>query len=129
LFVVYIWEADRSDPRPSIGRGLFLPNERHSRSAIADGWNEIPGARGCTPQTCAFRDQVGGFEKLGVEVFGISAQSPVEQAEFAARLQLPFELLSDEKLELASALRLPVCGWRANPHPEDHTDSCQQPHR
>ena len=72
------------------------------------GWDDIPGARGCTPQSCSFRDTLAEFAGLGASVVGISAQSPAEQAEFAAREQIPFPLLSDAGLRLAGALRLPT---------------------
>jgi peroxiredoxin len=72
------------------------------------GWDDIPGARGCTPQSCAYRDSLAAFERLGATVVGISAQSPAEQREFAAREHIPFPLLSDSGLELAAALGLPT---------------------
>jgi peroxiredoxin len=72
------------------------------------GWDEIPGARGCTPQNCAFRDHRAALQALGAEVVGISAQSPEDQAEFAAREHIPFPLLADPGLQLAAALRLPT---------------------
>ena len=72
------------------------------------GWNEIPGARGCTPQACAFRDHYEQLCSLGAEVFGISTQRSEDQREFAGRVHLPYELLSDADLELARALRLPA---------------------
>jgi peroxiredoxin len=72
------------------------------------GWDDIPGARGCTPQSCAYRDSLAEFSSLGATVIGISAQSPEEQAEFAEREHIPFPLLSDSDLSLASALRLPT---------------------
>jgi peroxiredoxin len=75
---------------------------------LPDGWDDIPGARGCTPQSCAYRDSLAEFEELGAAVVGISAQSPVEQREFAEREHIPFPLLSDAGLELASRLRLPT---------------------
>ena len=71
------------------------------------GWNEIPGARGCTPQSCAFRDHHAELAALQAQVFGISTQGTDYQREAAQRLHLPFELLSDEKLEFAQALRIP----------------------
>jgi peroxiredoxin len=72
-------------------------------------WNAIPGARGCTPQSCAFRDHYQELKELGVtELFGLSTQDTAYQQEAAERLHLPFELLSDEKLEFTQALRLPV---------------------
>jgi peroxiredoxin len=72
------------------------------------GWDDIPGARGCTPQSCAYRDVAGELSTLGATVIGISAQSPEEQREFAVREHIPFALLSDAELELAAALRLPT---------------------
>jgi peroxiredoxin len=72
------------------------------------GWDAIPGARGCTPQSCAFRDNLAEFDAVGASVLGISAQGHVEQAEFAAREQIPYPLLSDPGLELANRLRLPT---------------------
>src|SRR5919201_3017055 len=71
------------------------------------GWNEIPGARGCTPQSCAFRDHEGELRALGARVFGLSTQTTEYQREAAERLHLPFELLSDADLAFAEALRLP----------------------
>jgi peroxiredoxin len=73
------------------------------------GWNEIPGARGCTPQSCAFRDHFDELKRAGAaQVFGLSTQSTADQREAVERLHLPFELLSDEKLEFARALKLPT---------------------
>jgi peroxiredoxin len=72
------------------------------------GWNDIPGARGCTPQSCAFRDTLGEFAALNAVVVGVSAQAPEEQREFAAREHIPFPLLSDGELKLAAALHLPT---------------------
>ena len=72
------------------------------------GWDKIPGARGCTPQSLAFRDHHHKIHALHAEVFGISTQSPEVEAEIAARLQLPFALLSDQRLEFAGALKLPT---------------------
>ncbi len=77
--------------------------------ALPDGWNEIPGARGCTPQSCAYRDRLTELRAAGAqEVYGVSTQTPGEQAEAAARLGLPFALLSDHRLELAEQLSLPT---------------------
>ena len=73
------------------------------------GWNEIPGARGCTPQSCAFRDHFGELTRLGVaHLYGLSTQDSAYQREAATRLHLPFALLSDEKLALTKALKLPT---------------------
>jgi peroxiredoxin len=75
---------------------------------LPDGWNEIPGARGCTPQSCAYRDALAELTALGASLVGISAQSPEEQREFAGRERIPFPLLADPGLELAAALGLPT---------------------
>jgi peroxiredoxin len=73
--------------------------------ALVDDWDMIPGARGCTPQTCAFRDLYAELKAAGTShVFGLSTQSNAYQAEMASRLHLPFPVLSDEKLQLTKAL-------------------------
>jgi peroxiredoxin len=72
------------------------------------GWDAIPGARGCTPQSCRFRDLHEEFAALGVNVFGLSTQPPAYQREAAACLRLPFELLSDYQLELTHGWGLPT---------------------
>jgi peroxiredoxin len=73
------------------------------------GWNDIPGARGCTPQSCAFRDHYEEMRQLGIDaVFGLSTQDTAYQKEAAQRLHLPFDLLSDERLEFARGLNLPT---------------------
>ena len=77
--------------------------------ALVDDWDMIPGARGCTPQTCAFRDLHTELKAAGAAyVFGLSTQSNAYQTEMASRLHLPFPVLSDEKLELTRALNLPT---------------------
>lgn len=74
-----------------------------------DAWDAIPGARGCTLQSCAFRDHFAELRKLGVShLFGLSTQTVEYQREAAERLHLPFPLLSDHSLLLASALSLPM---------------------
>lgn len=73
------------------------------------GWDDIPGARGCTPQSCSFRDHFAELTVLGVDhLFGLSTQDTAYQTEAAERLHLPFPLLSDAGLTLATALRLPT---------------------
>jgi peroxiredoxin len=62
---------------------------------LPDGWDQIPGARGCTPQSCSFRDHYRELQALNAQVFGLSTQTTDYQREAAERLQLPFELLSD----------------------------------
>jgi peroxiredoxin len=73
-----------------------------------EGWEQIPGARGCTPQSCAFRDHHQELSELGAGVFGLSSQTTTFQQEAVHRLHLPFELLSDQHLRFAEALRLPT---------------------
>ena len=75
---------------------------------LPDGWDSIPGARGCTPQSCSFRDHHRELADLGAQVFGLSTQSTDYQREMAVRLHLPFEVLSDRDLRFATALRLPT---------------------
>ena len=76
---------------------------------MSDAWNSIPGARGCTPQNCAFRDLSSELTQLGVKnLFGCSTQSTAYQQELRERVHLPYQLLSDERLELVGVLGLPV---------------------
>jgi peroxiredoxin len=76
---------------------------------LVDDWDMIPGARGCTPQTCAFRDLFAELKAAGAaQVFGLSTQSNEYQTEMASRLHLPFPVLSDEQLLLTEALDLPT---------------------
>lgn len=72
------------------------------------GWDRVPGARGCTPQSCAFRDHHRALRALRARVFGLSTQDTDYQREVVGRLHLPFPLLSDAQLEFASAMRLPM---------------------
>ncbi len=77
--------------------------------ALVDDWDMIPGARGCTPQTCSFRDLFGELKAAGASaVFGLSTQSPEYQKAMTDRLHVPFPVLSDDKLELSKALNLPT---------------------
>jgi len=87
---------------------FFYPMIGRPNSPPMTGWNDIPGARGCTPQSCSFRDNHSRLEKLGVKVFGISSQPLIDQKEASARLKLPFELLNDSQLELTKAMNLPT---------------------
>ena len=76
--------------------------------SLVDDWDMIPGARGCTPHTCAFRDLFKELKTAGAQrVFGLSTQDTAYQREMAERLHVPFQILSDEKLELTRALKLP----------------------
>jgi peroxiredoxin len=77
--------------------------------ALPEGWDEIPGARGCTPESCGFRDHHAEMREAGaLAVYGLSSQSTDYQREAAQRLALPFALLSDPELDLAQALALPT---------------------
>ena len=93
-------------------RGLSViyiyPMTGRPDTPLPDGWDLIPGARGCTPQACAFRDHKKELEKLNAVVFGLSSQNTAYQREVAERLHLPFGLLSDEALRFAKALSLPT---------------------
>ena len=80
---------------------------RPDRPIPAD-WDAIPGARGCTPQNCSFRDQHAELESFGASVYGMSTQTPDYQLEMAQRLALPHEVLSDAQLAFTRALRLPT---------------------
>lgn len=73
---------------------------------LPEGWDAIPGARGCTPQACSFRDHHQELLQLNAQVFGLSTQTTEYQREMADRLQLPFEVLSDSEFKLCDALRL-----------------------
>ena len=75
---------------------------------LPDDWDLIPGARGCTPEACSFRDRFADLRALGVDLYGLSSQSSEYQREAVDRLRLPFPLLSDETLALAEALSLPT---------------------
>ena len=75
---------------------------------LPEGWHDIPGARGCTPQSCSFRDHHAELSALGSEVFGLSTQDTDYQKEMVKRLHLPFLVLSDENFKFCEAMRLPT---------------------
>ncbi len=82
---------------------------RPGQPSLAPDWDKVPGARGCTPQSCAFRDLHAELEAAGAaHVYGLSTQDTLYQQEAVERLHLPFPLLSDEKLGLVRALKLPT---------------------
>ena len=86
-----------------------FPRTGQPGKALPTGWDAIPGARGCTPQSCGFRDHFAELKSLGVSaLYGLSTQTREDQHEVATRLHLPFALLSDARLELQRALRLPT---------------------
>ena len=91
LAVLYVYPATGIPGRPS-----------------PDGWDAIPGARGCTPQSCAFRDHAAELEELGARFAGLSAQPLEAQIEFARREHMPFPVIADPELDLAHALRMPT---------------------
>ena len=97
--------ADLPGPRTVI---YAYPRTGRPGEALPTGWDAIPGARGCTPQTCAFRDHQGELRAEGATVFGLSTQDTDYQREMAERLHLPFAILSDADLALTQALRLPT---------------------
>jgi peroxiredoxin len=92
------------------GRTILFCYPRTGRpdEELPPGWNAIPGARGCTPEACGFRDAHAQFTELGARVLALSTQDPAYQREMAERLHLPFPVLSDERLELTRALDLPT---------------------
>ena len=98
-------------PAALAGRTLIYAYPRTGRPgepSLVDDWDMIPGARGCTPESCGFRDHHAELAEVGVAVYGLSTQSSAYQHELAERLSLPFPLLCDERLELTAALRLPT---------------------
>lgn len=86
----------------------FYPLTGKPGVSLPNGWDQIPGARGCTPQACSFRDHFKELQELNVQVFGVSTQSLEYQQEVVERLHLPFPLLSDSNLILSDSLNLPL---------------------
>jgi peroxiredoxin len=76
--------------------------------ALPDGWDQIPGARGCTPQSCSFRDHYQELQALGAEVVGLSVQTTEYQKEMVDRLHLPFPVVSDSDYQFQKALNMPT---------------------
>ena len=104
--------ANRIVSLSDIAQGLtvffFYPRTGRPDEPIPIGWDEIAGARGCTPQSCGFRDVHKEFKKLGAEVFGVSTQTTEYQQELVERTHLPYEILSDSEFALTDALKLPT---------------------
>ena len=100
--------VDLSAPSTSRIVVYCYPRTGRPNEPLFPGWDDIPGARGCTPETCAFRDHHQDIQKLGAEVFGFSTQTTEYQQEMVARLHVPFEVLSDVDLAFVHALRLPT---------------------
>ncbi len=87
----------------------LYPRTGKPGQALPTGWDGIPGARGCTPQSCGFRDHFSDLKQSGVaHLFGLSTQDTAYQKEAVERLHLPFKILSDDKLEFTRALKLPT---------------------
>lgn len=94
---------------PGLSVVYAYPMTGRPGTPLPDGWDMLPGARGCTPQSCSFRDHAAELRERGVDhIFGLSTQDTNYQREAAVRLHLPFPLLSDNDLLLAKALRLPT---------------------
>lgn len=91
-------------------RGVLYVYPRSGKPGVDSppGWDAFPGARGCTPQSCAFRDHAAELAGFGAGVAGISAQSLADQVEFAERNHMPFPVISDERLQLRELLGLPT---------------------
>src|SRR5690242_13050262 len=88
---------------------LYLyPRTGRPDREVPHGWDAIPGARGCTPESCGYRDHFADLRGLGAGVFGLSTQDTDYQREAVERLELPFELLSDDDFRLTDALKLPT---------------------
>ena len=95
---------------PSSERAIVYayPRTGAPGTSVPSNWDEIPGARGCTPQSCSMRDHYKEVKALGAEIFGLSTQTTEYQKEAVERLHLPFEILSDVDLKLTHALNLPT---------------------
>lgn len=87
---------------------FFYPRTGEAHTPTPDDWDLIPGARGCTPQSCGFRDLFQDFKDLGFQIYGFSSQSTEYQKEFVTRNHIPFEIISDEHYELTDQLNLPT---------------------
>jgi peroxiredoxin/GNAT superfamily N-acetyltransferase len=85
-----------------------IPGQPPGLGYAGEHWDAIPGARGCTPQSCGYRDLYAEFESLGVAVYGVSTSTPAHQLEFKTRTHAPFDFLSDSELALTRAMDLPT---------------------
>jgi peroxiredoxin len=107
-----VFFASTSGKDFSFGDGKFVlyvyPLTGQPNVALPDGWDEIPGARGCTPQACDFSNHFQQFSDLNTQVFGLSTQTTQYQLELKNRLHLPFDLLSDSDFQLKKAINLPT---------------------
>ncbi len=87
---------------------FFYPRTGEPNKPAPADWDLIPGARGCTPQSCGFRELYSEFTKLGFQVFGLSSQDTNYQKEFVQRNHIPFEILSDSQFQLIDQMNLPT---------------------
>jgi peroxiredoxin len=110
--VINLGEAAIKGKNKGKGKGKWViycyPMTGQPDVHLPEGWDQIPGARGCTPQSCAFRDHYQELQTLGAEVVGLSVQTPEYQKEMADRLRLPFPVLSDAQYQFQKALNLPT---------------------
>lgn len=90
----------------------IYPKMAAANGSIPAEWNAIPGARGCTPQSCSFRDHFQELQALNTQVYGVSSQTTPYQQEAVGRLHLPFTLLSDSQHQLHTLLQLPMFSFR-----------------
>jgi len=100
--------VDLADATSALTVVYLYPRTGAPGEPLPPGWDMIPGARGCTPQSCAFRDLAAELAGLGAEVIGVSAQTPADQEAFAEREHIPYPLLSDSELRLAALMGLPT---------------------
>lgn len=104
--------AGRAVRLDSLGTGWTVlycyPRTGRPEESAPPSWDAIPGARGCTPQACSYRDHHAGFRALGAQVYGVSTQTTAYQQEMVERLHLPYDALSDAKFLLTEALSLPT---------------------
>lgn len=107
-----LFSTDQSWVDLSRLEGLFVlfifPMTGRPDVPLPAGWDAIPGARGCTPQACGFRDHFAELQQFNVSVYGISSQSTEDQSEAVQRLHLPYSLLSDSAFQLSETLHLPT---------------------
>jgi peroxiredoxin len=97
---------DQASQNPAVF--FFYPRTGRPGEPIPPAWDRIPGARGCTPHSCGYRDYFDEFRRRGMAVYGVSSQDSEYQRELVRRTMLPFEILCDEKFRLTEALRLPT---------------------
>ena len=109
---VSLWSTDDQEINVSQLSGwnviFCYPMTGRPGFTIPEGWAQIPGAAGCTPQVCSYRDNLAAFKRMGVGIYGVSTQATELQKEAVNRLELTYPLLSDADFSLASALKLPM---------------------